>query len=78
MRRILLWTLSAIPLCVSAWSGGCVRQRVVFIPPGDPVQLAETVTARVFVTVDGERIKSDAPVELPAGWWVLPDPGDSE
>ena len=74
MHRTLLWMLRLTLLCVLALSAGCVRQRVVLVPPGDPVQIAEPVQVRVFVTVDGERIMSDNKVELPVGWWALPDP----
>jgi hypothetical protein len=63
-------------IAASVLSSGCAKQRVLLIPPGEPVQLAEPVKARIFVTADGERTESDNRVEIPAGWWALPDPGD--
>ena len=40
------------------------------------MQLTEPVEASIFVYVDGERVKSDTKVVIPAGWWCLPDPGE--
>ena len=74
MRRIPLWKLIAIALVVIALLSGCGGTRTVLIPPGEPVQLAEPVKARVYVTVEGRRIRSESPVTLPEGWWCLPDP----
>lgn len=58
-------------ISVSVLLIGCAGKRVVLVPAGEPVQLAEPV--RAFIYVDGER--SGNRVELPEGWWVLPDPG---
>jgi len=65
--------LIATLLVASVLLGGCVRRRVVLIPPGEPVQLAEPVKAHVYVTVEGKRRRSDNRVTLPEGWWCLPD-----
>jgi hypothetical protein len=43
-------------------------------PPGEPVQLAEPVKARIYVEVGGQRVRSENPVVLPEGWLCLPDP----
>ena len=72
LRRIV--TLIVLIACV----GGCEHTRVVLIPPGEPVQLAESVRAYVYVSVNGKRIKSSERVELPEGWWCLPDTGETE
>jgi hypothetical protein len=50
----------------------------VLIPPGEPVQLAEPVKAYVYVEIEGRRIKSENRIELPEGWWCLPDPADDQ
>ena len=47
----------------------------MLIPPGEPVQLAESVDAYVYVMVDGVKMKSENRVVLPEGWFCLPDPG---
>jgi len=73
-----MWTLLKRPiatvLVASAFLSGCGSTRTVLIPPGEPVQLAEPVKAYVYVDVDGTREKSENRVELPEGWWCLPDP----
>ena len=40
------------------------------------MQLTESVEVSVYVYVDGEKVKSDDKVLIPAGWWCLPDPGE--
>jgi len=72
--RTLWWLLIGTTLLLSVCAGGCVRQNVILVPPGEPVQIAEPVMVRVFVSTGGQRVKSDNQVELPAGWWALPDP----
>jgi hypothetical protein len=47
--------------------------RVVLVPEGEPVQLAEPVKAHVYVNDGGQRVKSRNRVTLPEGWWALPD-----
>ena len=77
MNRILPWLLAATLLAASACGGGCVHtRRTVLIPPGEPVQLAEPVDARVYIDVDGRRVRSENRLTLPEGWWCLPDPED--
>ena len=56
---------------------GCIgtKRQVILIELGEPVQLAEPVKARVFVKRDGNLIRSDGKVTIPAGWWAISDPG---
>jgi hypothetical protein len=75
MRRIPLWKLIAVAVVVIALLSGCGGTRTVLVPPGEPVQLAEPVKARIYVEVGGQRVRSESPVVLPEGWWCLPDPG---
>jgi hypothetical protein len=53
---------------------GCAT-RTLLVPPGEPVRLRETVRhAKVWVAdKDGKEIP--AVVDLPEGWYCLPDPG---
>ena len=53
---------------------GCSNTRTVLIPPGEPVQLAESVNAYIYTDVDGNRERSNNRVTLPEGWWCLPEP----
>jgi hypothetical protein len=51
---------------------GCAS-RVILDPEGEPVLLAEPVKARVFVkTKDGNIVRSQNRVTIPAGWYALP------
>ncbi len=76
MNRTSQLTLIAILLFVLASSAGCVKQRTVLIPAGEPVQLAEPVWAYVYVVVNGAKERSGNRVLVPEGWFALPDPGD--
>lgn len=76
MNRSLPKTAGAMLLAAAALSSGC-EHRVVLVPTGEPVQLAEPVKARIYVrTQDGQRIRSDNRVTIPEGYWALPDPGE--
>ena len=77
-QSILLTVLAMI--FAAALSVGCAgtKRQVILIEQGEPVQLAESVKALVFISRDGSRIRSDSKVTIPAGWWALPDPGDGE
>jgi uncharacterized lipoprotein YajG len=76
MRLRWLWTLALLLLFASALSSGCAPQQVILVPPGEPVQLAEPVKASVFVFIDGRKQPTPVRVEIPAGWFCLPDPGE--
>ena len=51
---------------------GC-QTRVILVPEGQPVQLAEPVRAKVYAfDSTGKPVPSSNKVLLPAGWYVLP------
>lgn len=51
---------------------GCAT-RVILVPNGDPVRLAEPVKAKIFVTdASGKSVESQNRVVIPAGWYALP------
>lgn len=53
-------------------SAGCAS-RVILVPHGEPVRIAEPVKARVFVLdSEGKSVKSQNRVTIPAGWYALP------
>lgn len=70
---------NAIQVCAtSCWivfasmSSGCAT-RVILVPNGEPVRLAESVKARVWVyDSSGKQVKSQNRVTLPEGWYALP------
>lgn len=57
---------------LTSMSSGCAT-KVLLVPHGTPVRLAEPVRARVFVPdATGKMIRSENRVEIPAGWYALP------
>jgi hypothetical protein len=59
-------------IALIAMSSGCAS-RVILVPEGEPLLLAEPVKARVFVkTKDGNLVRSQNRVTIPAGWYALP------
>lgn len=53
---------------------GCVR--TIYVPHGTPVRLRETVKdAKVWVK-DGDGQSVEGRMDLPEGWYALPDDGE--
>ena len=61
-----IW-LAVLPICL-----GCQQTKVVLVPSGDPVMLAEPVRARVYAFDKDKKLVGPSKVILPAGWYVLP------
>jgi hypothetical protein len=61
-----IW-LAVLPICL-----GCQVTRVVLVPSGDPVMLAEPVKASVYAFDADKKLVGPSRVTLPAGWYVLP------
>lgn len=52
---------------------GCGTSRVILVPEGQPVMLAEPVKAKVYAfDSKGNLVPSSNKVVLPAGWYALP------
>ena len=52
---------------------GCGTSRVVYVPSGEPMRLAQPVKARVWVLdANGIKIRSKNKVTISEGWYVLP------
>jgi hypothetical protein len=51
---------------------GCQMTKVVLVPSGDPVMLAQPVRARVYAFDANKKLVGPSTVTLPAGWYVLP------
>lgn len=61
-------------LCAAALlsMSGCAS-RVILVPDGEPLLLAEPIKARVLVmSPEGKLIRSQNRVTIPAGWYALP------
>ena len=62
----MIW-LAVLPICL-----GCQQTKVVLVPSGDPVMLAEPVKASVYAFDADKKLVGPSRVTLPAGWYVLP------
>ena len=62
----MIW-LAVLPICL-----GCQVTRVVLVPSGDPVMLAQPVKASVYGFDSDKKLVGPSKVVLPAGWYVLP------
>jgi len=62
----MIW-LAVLPICL-----GCQMTRVVLVPSGDPVMLAQPVKASVYGFDKDQKLVGPSRVTLPAGWYVLP------
>jgi hypothetical protein len=61
----LIW-LIALPLFL-----GC-QTKVILVPSGDPVLLAEPVRASVYAFDKAGNLVGPSTVKIPAGWYALP------
>ena len=61
----LIW-LIALPLFL-----GC-QTKVILVPSGDPVMLAEPVRASVYAFDKAGNLVGPSTVKIPAGWYALP------
>ena len=69
------WRMAlAATICALVCLSGCA-ERVVMGPPGEPVRLRETVKRVKVWVADGQGKEIPAVVDLPEGWYALPDPG---
>ena len=49
--------------------------RVIYVPHGEPVRLAQSVKAKVWVVdAEGKTVRSQNRITLPEGWYALPKP----
>ena len=62
----MIW-LAVLPIFL-----GCQQTKVVLVPSGDPVMLAEPTKASVYGFDSNKKLVGPSTVTLPAGWYVLP------
>jgi hypothetical protein len=60
-----IWLL-VLPICL-----GC-RTKVVLVPSGDPIMLAEPTRASVYAFDRDGKLVGPSTVKIPAGWYALP------
>ena len=69
------WPTNLLPLVLplALMLPACTPTRVVLVPAGTPVRLAEPIKARVWAKdSEGKAIKSRNKVTIPEGWYALP------
>jgi hypothetical protein len=72
MQNVIQLFGTAFWIAFASMSSGCAT-RVVLVPNGEPVRLAEPVKVRVWVLDSkGQSIRSSNRVLLPEGWYALP------
>ena len=70
--KLLMVFKRSLVLLSMLQSMGCAT-RVILVPEGQPVMLAEPVKARVYAFDSrGQLVPSSNKVILPAGWYALP------
>ena len=56
---------------------GCAGSRTtIYVSNGDPVRLRETVKDAAVWVADDKGVWVPGMMDLPPGWYVLPDPGE--
>lgn len=66
-------TALVVMICASVCLSGCTR--TVLVPPGEPVRLRKPIPKAKVWIADKEGKEIPGEVELPEGWYALPDPG---
>ncbi len=70
--KLLLISKQSLVLLSMLQSVGC-QTKVILVPEGQPVMLAEPVKVRVYAfDPNGKLVPSSNKVVLPAGWYALP------
>ena len=70
--KLLLISKRSLVLLSMLQGMGCAT-RVILVPDGQPVMLAEPVKAKVYAfDAAGNLVPSSNRVLLPAGWYALP------
>jgi len=65
--------LSAVFLIVCASMSVSCASRVIYVPHGEPVRLAEDVKAKVWVVdSSGKTVRSKNRIIIHEGWYALP------
>lgn len=70
--KLLMLSRRSLMLLSMLHGLGC-QTRVILVPDGQPVMLAEPVKARIYAfDSSGKLVPSSNKVVLPAGWYALP------
>ena len=73
VKLLMVSRKSLVLLSIVQGLAGCSMTRVILVPEGQPVMLAEPVRAKVYAfDPNGKLVPSSNKVVLPAGWYALP------
>ena len=73
MKTVRQTKSCATALLLAFLTTACSPTRVIYVPHGEPVRLAEPVKARVWVKdASGKVVKSENKITIPEGWYALP------
>jgi len=65
--------LSVLFLIVCASMSVSCASRVIYVPHGEPVRLAQSVKAKVWVVdASGKSVRSQNRITIHEGWYALP------
>jgi len=75
-RFRVAWLLTALAamICASVCGGGCVT-RSLLVPTGEPVRIRRPIRRAPVWVADPSGAEVPGTVDIPAGWYCLPDPG---
>lgn len=59
-------------ICVIAFAGSCAV-RTIYVPPGQPVRLRETLRGVKVWVADSRGNWLESTLDLPEGWYALSD-----
>ncbi len=66
--------LSAVCLLALMSMSVSCASRVIYVPHGEPVRLAESVEAKVWtVDASGKTVRSKNRITIHEGWYALPE-----
>ena len=77
-RRIPQSLAALLLICASALLTGCGSTRTVYVPDGDPVQLRQPLKRVKVWAWDKDKKRVPGEMDLPEGWYALPDPGNGD
>ena len=73
MRNLKTILKRSFTIALMIMSAGCGSTRVIYVKHGEPVRLAESIKAKVWVLdKDGKPVKSMNKITIPEGWYTLP------
>lgn len=73
MRNLKTILNRSFTIALMIMSTGCGSTRVIYVKHGEPVRLAESIKAKVWVLdKDGKSVKSMNKIIIPEGWYTLP------